>query len=324
MVPRIIPKQPARLDGELWGITTYFNPAKYANKVEHLRRFSDSARRQGLKLLIVELAFGDEPHVLEEALADRIIRLRTHTVLWHRERLVNLALGELPADCDKVVWLDADILFESDRWIDETSRLLQDYMVVQPFHTAWMLPPGCVTRPATAEQQRAVTAYRGAAHAYHAGYGAREGHIGLAWAFRREVLQKHGFYDRSVLGGGDLVQLLAVFGYFGQPGTREMFAPWCSDRHLLDAEAWGRRLAADVNVSVFYAGGLVLHLWHGSVENRKYDERGLILKAADYDPAADIALDDNGCWRWNSDKPELHRRVKEYFWNRQEQLVSAS
>ncbi len=38
----------------------------------------------------------------------------------------------------------------------------------------------------------------------------------------------------------------------------------------------------------------------------------------DFDPKADIALDHNGCWEWSSDKPELHRRVKQYFASRKE------
>ena len=38
-----------------------------------------------------------------------------------------------------------------------------------------------------------------------------------------------------------------------------------------------------------------------------------ILKSAAYDPATDIALSAEGCWRWNSPKPGMHRRVREYF-----------
>src|ERR1700753_3038699 len=100
--------------GDIWGVTAYFNPAAYSNKQVHLRIFSERVRRQGLKLLIIELAFGNALHVVDERLADRVIRVRSNSVLWQKERLLNIALKQLPPECDKVVWLDADILFQNE------------------------------------------------------------------------------------------------------------------------------------------------------------------------------------------------------------------
>ena len=42
------------------------------------------------------------------------------------------------------------------------------------------------------------------------------------------------------------------------------------------------------------------------------------LAEFDFDPAADIALDRSGCWRWNSAKPRLHAWLQEYFESRKE------
>jgi hypothetical protein len=42
------------------------------------------------------------------------------------------------------------------------------------------------------------------------------------------------------------------------------------------------------------------------------------MKAYDFDPAADIAVDSSGCWRWNSDKPAMHEFVRGYFATRYE------
>jgi hypothetical protein len=53
--------------------------------------------------------------------------------------------------------------------------------------------------------------------------------------------------------------------------------------------------------------------------DRQYASRQLILKTAQFNPAADMSLNRDSCWQWNSDKPELHRAVKEYFWSRKEE-----
>ena len=65
-------------------------------------------------------------------------------------------------------------------------------------------------------------------------------------------------------------------------------------------------------------------MWHGAEENRQYRTRCAILKENEFDPHQDISLDGNGCWQWSSDKPELHRRVREYFWSRKEQDLTHS
>ena len=62
----------------------------------------------------------------------------------------------------------------------------------------------------------------------------------------------------------------------------------------------------------------MFHLWHGSLRNRAYKNRHEGLRQFDFDPSRDIALDDNGTWRWASDKPEMHAFVRDYLMSRRE------
>ena len=55
------------------------------------------------------------------------------------------------------------------------------------------------------------------------------------------------------------------------------------------------------------------HLWHGDVRDRAFGARDEGLARFGFDPGADIAVDAHGCWRWSSDKPDLHRYVRDYF-----------
>jgi hypothetical protein len=318
------PRQSVELEGELWGITTCFNPAGYSNKLSHFRLFSERVRAQGLKLLLVELTFGDQPYSIEEDLADRIVRLRSDTVLWHKERLLNIAAEQLPDTCDKVAWLDADILFENDGWVEETSRLLEEYLVVQPFDVAWKLPPGCQGRPnspITPGLEPDGEIIYGAAYAqvYMPGRTIMNGQPGFAWAARRSLVRTHGLYDRFIVGGGDAIIASAMFGYSELQSTETLLATVCSQAQVFDVLDWAKRFYSDVKGSVYYVKGLVLHLWHGSSSNRRYTERLTILKEANFNPHRDISLDSNHCWRWSSEKPELHRQVKQYFLDRKEE-----
>jgi len=92
----------------LWGITCYFNPVGYRRRLDNYRIF-----RQRLKvpLVAVELSF-DKKFQLASADADILVQLHGSAVLWQKERLLNVALKSLPQVCDKVAWLDCDIVFE--------------------------------------------------------------------------------------------------------------------------------------------------------------------------------------------------------------------
>lgn len=85
--------------------------------------------------------------------------------------------------------------------------------------------------------------------------------------------------------------------------------------------AWARPYFATVRGRIGYIPGRALHLWHGEVKDRQYGERDRALQAFEFDPFSDIALDPNGCWRWNSDKRQLHAFVRHYFESRNEDGV---
>jgi glycosyltransferase involved in cell wall biosynthesis len=320
-----IPRVPMAANGELWGISAYFNPVGYQNKIENAKLFSERVRSQGLKLLIVEVASEEGAFALDGRVADRMIRVKSSAVLWQKERLLNIALDHLPDACDKVAWLDADILFENPQWVAETSRLLNEYVAVQPYDIAWWLPHGLRHCPPDSSADSLELATRGLAYINTLAPETREeiGHIGFAWAMRRSVLQKHRFYDRLILGYGDFAMCWAMYGdQLGSSASK--FVNDLPQPLIDDLTRWKNECYEEIRGSVFFCGGRVFHLWHGKFKDRKYSERLKILKAAEFNPNQDIALDENLCWRWNTDKPDLHREVRGYFRTRQEdQRISA-
>ena len=312
-MPEHVSSPRAALAGSIWGVTTYFNPSRYANKRVNYRRFRESLKAQGLPLVAVELVHGDAPFELHEGDAEILVQRRGGDVMWQKERMLNVGLEHLPSDCDKVVLLDADTLFRNRHWVADTAELLEQYAFVQPFSYAFWLSPQCTTPP----ERTAVTA--SVAYCWVHGKNVRRGVPGFALAARREVLQTQGIYDRMILGGGDRILLSAAMGIDpadspnikGHPATL-----------LDDARQWCQRISAVAgHQSLGYTEGNLLHLWHGTFRNRRYGRRARLL--ADFDVHHDIRVDDQGAWVWASNKPALHAGVRRYFELRNEEGSSA-
>ena len=223
------------------------------------------------------------------------------------------------------MWLDSDLIFLNDDWVPETAELLDQYPVVQPFGWMTYLPADQGSEYGT-EKLPTLPLGQGVGGVYHgAGLGVSQfgelcfranfviGHPGFAWAARREVITSAGFYDRSIIGGGDRIMLNGFTGH-GAGYFRKV-------PHAMaeDVRAFGRRLLPLVGpANVSYTAGVVLHIWHGDRANRDYTHRYEILKSNAYDPVRDVRVNEQGVLEWATDKPKLHREVTEYFNNRKE------
>jgi hypothetical protein len=140
-------------------------------------------------------------------------------------------------------------------------------------------------------------------------HGGRKVGLGYAWAARRNLIEGHGFYDSAIIGGGDRVLACAAYGFFASLVEKHRMNPRQEERFL----AWAVPFEADVAGRLGWLEGDLFHLWHGDIEGRQYSERHIALAPHDFDPDKDIAIDEGGVWRWNSDKPALHQLLADYF-----------
>jgi len=320
-----IPHFPTQLPGEFWGVTAYFNPSVIPRQLHNLQEFSQRVRRQGLKLLIVELAFGDAPFQIDDALGDFVLRRRSRAVLWQKERMLNLGIAHLPATCDKVAWLDSDIFFENEQWVAETAHLLESYIVLQLFDMACWMPRGARSMapdlPRGLGEGKCLPGVVAGLAAYTSPDSRRRalanyllsGHTGFAWAARRSLLAAHPLYDRDIVGGADVPIAYALLRNEDFWQGHNFYCRLLTAAALSDIAQWSRGIDQAVAGSVSYTPGRVLHLWHGDMASRNYIARLQILLDNAYDPTQDVCIDENGCWQWNSDKLDLHRQVRDYF-----------
>jgi len=304
----------------LSAITSFFNPAGYQSKLTNYRTFRKHMR---LPLITVELSFTGR-FVLQAGDADVLVQLSGGDILWQKERLLNVALRHLPVDCDFVAWLDCDVIFAEHDWPARACAALGEFRLVQPFSERCNLAQHA--HQGSSEWGPVESAVPGLGHEFATSRPELRAEAppypsaGLAWVARRSLLEKHQLYDARVIGGGDSSIACAAIGRFDQ--CRESLR--LNAREEKHYRAWAEPFFADVGGRIGYVDGRAFHLWHGDFRDRGYQERLAGFARLDFDPFSDVALRHDGCWRWSSEKPELHEYVKSYFFARNEDSLSSS
>lgn len=297
---------------ELAVLTTFFNPCGYLRPLENFHRFRAGIEAAGLTLHIAELAFDEDPWSLDEGTL-RIRGRRERNLLWQKERLLNLLLERLPSTTDAVAWIDADVLFLNPDWPSQVRDVLRTNCVSQLFADAYHLhPTGRLEFIAPSVASAFVDCSKRSQSTNLLKY-----HPGFAWAARRELIADNGFLDTVTTGGGDSLMLKGFTGRSLHGLENAM-----SDRWRNDAAQWAGAVDARCEGTLGCVPGSILHLWHGSKENRRYVDRWGYLTRHAFTPSEDLRLDDSGLWAWSNSarlrKPEMIQAVSGYFAERRE------
>ncbi|MCC5603385.1 hypothetical protein [Nostoc favosum] len=302
---------------DLWIITTYFNSCNYQTKLKNMTAFRERIEAAGLNLIIVECAFNEQGFTLSNSSKNtRIVKVKATDVMWQKERLLNIALSQLPTACKKVAWIDCDLLFNNSKWAVEASNLLDVFPVVQLFEMGIRLPKDQKIYRREGERSKSFASiYQDKPNHIYKGY-MQHGHTGFAWAARKDLLLKHQFYDAAIVGGGDEYMVHAMCGAWYSICVAKNLGK--SKYHFNYFINWAEKFYEDVLGQVGCVSGSVLHLWHGDSKDRQHFERNIQLHFSNFDPENDITIDENGCWKWNSNKPYMHEWIKEYFSLRKE------
>jgi hypothetical protein len=287
---------------DTWIITAYFNPVRYATKKLNFDRFAARLRSTGARLLVVEMALED--HDFELGDEHETVRVRGNGVMWQKERMLNIAIASLPASCTKVVWLDCDLMFEDDGWLDRTSDALERFAVVQPFTRCVRLPRDQLASRGHPDEllaeSFAAAFARDRSLARDADY-QDHGHTGFAWAARRELLDACGLYDACLTGSGDHLMAHVFAGALDSHCIPAMIG--AGHKYADHFARWAAEADRIVGGRLGQVEGRVLHLWHGEKADRRYRQRNQEFKTFAFDPDRHVRRDHNGLWDW-ADAPE--------------------
>jgi hypothetical protein len=309
------------MNKNLYIITPIFNPFRFRSRAKLYAPFAAHMEASGARLFTIEAAFGGHPFEVTAAHNPWNLQLRTNTVLFHKERLINIArerIQQLVPDAQFFGWFDADTTLANPDWVSDTVHKLMHHPFVQPFGTAINLNSNEDYMWHCASSFRSFIEARG----YHQDpplplSETFKGHPGLAWAATREALDAvGGLYDTCVAGSGDTVMSNCL------KGAWNAFLPSMPSEGIKRSiQAWAARCDAFVKTNVGYVRGVCLHHWHGRSEARGYEKRWDIMSFHRFDQDTDLAIDDNGLYKWAGNKPRLEDDIRLSLGSRNEDEI---
>ena len=67
------------------------------------------------------------------------LKFKLKNMFWAKENLINLAINSLPKDWQFAVWIDRDVVFQTDSWVNESIEKLKQSDVIQPWSRLFYL-----------------------------------------------------------------------------------------------------------------------------------------------------------------------------------------
>lgn len=307
----------------LWFVCCVSNPCGYMSRINLYNDFVRHVMKDlEISLMTVECAYNDHPYLLmdegkkyeSEAVHHMHVPVRSNSVLWHKENILNAGIKKLPPHVQYVVWCDADLVFMRGKEVkNDIMNELKKCPFVQCFSTTLDLDPtGDVMKVHHGfgfSQVHKIKAKNDKFETYD--------HSGYVWAATRELLADvGGLLDVGIVGSGDRMMAMASVGRISE---------CCNDDYHADYNnammAWQEKLLRHTNGNVSYVKGVLKHQFHGYKEDRQYTTRPQILKNHKYSPLTDLVLNEQGVYEWTPDKPKLHADVHTFFLNRKEDIA---
>lgn len=305
------PKMPKN-DRGLGFVAVYFNIAGFTKLRENFERFIKRFSWLGDNLLIVELAYYERDFEMTGKHTN-MVQLRSNSVMWQKEALINVGTKELREQgCKYVGWLDGDAIIENDNqeWYNKIKDTLKEYSLVQVCERI-----NCVFDDWTSQKYTSMAEYTltdtNVWHCYTAGLG---------WAMHGDLWDNCHYYDKAILGAGDCLNFVGAIpdvidfhkyiGFFGD-GSKD---------HLPTYLNWASKWRKQINGSVSFVPGISASIEpHGGKTGRAYRERAEGLIQLRFNPRKHVAHNTNGALEWTElASPELKFFVLDYFINRKE------
>jgi len=322
------------IPAKLYVITPIFNPSRYKVRYELYRQFAKHMEESGAILITVELALNDHPFEVTEAGNPHHVQLRTDSILWYKEPLINIGFRHLPPDWKYVAWIDADTKFMRDDWVQESIRLLQQYKLIQMWSQIIDLSPdfeltggrGTHINSYMYNYCNGISPYTKDASSYPSKIDESKasswyGPPGLAWAATREAIdQLGGLIDWAIVGSGDSYMASALIGGV-QHQLRRNYHP----NYIKKFMDWQDRAERYIRRNVGCMNGVAIHYWHGKKVNRQYVPRNNILVDNEFDPNADLHYDWQGLYKLYDHGTvrsiNLRNDLRNYFKQRNEDSI---
>ena len=284
----------------------FFSPAGFIRPKMNFLYIESMLRSSNIPVFTVECVIKNQPPLL----SNPTLQVKSGTPFFYKEHLYNLLVPKIPEQYTKLIFLDADVLFNDPNWIDGISKALDTHDIVQPFFLAHWLHADCKT----ILRSNNSTAYFLKNQDSLSNKDPYTYHPGFVWAMRRDFFNKvGGFFDRCLFGTGDtFFSHICIIDASNHKG-RIAVCPLID----LEFDKWLLNVSK-IPKTFTYLPFTIYHLYHGSLEDRGYRNR--------YDPINKIVNtnDWDTYFYRNSDNvyetknPQLNKFLTDYFQSRNE------
>ena len=309
-------------------ISCYFNTENNGYRLDAFKKWYASIKH--LNHYIIECVVGDAHPELSNDLGIKVIR--TQNLLWHKEALLNKIVADLPKEYKYVFWVDADVIFTNQNWLNEAVVELQTNSVVQLFEYCVHLEEGenqpsfdleKAKQSASDKDKRNPQIWK----SFGSNYAQKKveanseiydvhGHVGFAWGARRAVLDLVPLYDKALVGGADHIIAHAAVGQIPCSCITNSFT---ADIDVVNA--WSKEFYNITKGRLSYVKGDVYHLWHGDVYHLWHgdvNKREYLKRVKEFTPVAKTITekDEHGLYTTNDTNAKQY--VKGYFERRED------
>lgn len=251
-------------------IISYFSPCDYKKPRVNLYKTLDSLANTECQITVVEAVL---PNSTPLNISDRInhiqLEANAKNILFLKENLYNIGIKN--TNKKKILFLDADLLFDNINFIDDSSCLLDEYDIIQPFDLCVWMDENYV--PLLDHNYRHSIA-KAMFHNKH--IDGINHHPGFAWGMTRKFLEScQGFYDKVPIGAGDSAFSYAISNnddYFSNiikcfDNIHQFFIYTNSFKQY-------KNRIKKYNPKIGYLHNCICyHMYHGSRKNRDYVDR---------------------------------------------------
>jgi hypothetical protein len=284
------------------------NPCLYTRRYVLLKEFVKriEEEEENVVLYIVEMIYDKQNFIVTDKNNKRHLQVKCEVPLWHKENMINMGVKMLPPLYKAFAWIDADIEFESSTWALDTLKLLNGCKdVVQIFSH-------CVDMDKDESTMRVFNSfgYNFCKKKKYVGKGPDYWHPGYAWAMNRKAYEKVGIADKAILGSGDNIMALSFINKCHNIVNNKFSMAY--NEYMLSYQEKAKHLRLG------YVPGVIRHYFHGTKQNRQYNERWTLLVKYQYNPNIDVYYSKGLLKTTETFSNMFKEEIMEYFRQRKE------
>jgi hypothetical protein len=249
----------------------FFRPIEYSKPVANLRLFVKDLESSEIPYFFIEMLYDGQAPVMPNP--TKIVRSKS--VLFSKENLWNILEKHIPESYSKIIFLDCDVRFSNPDWFNICSKTLDRHPVIQPMDYTYrdihgdhsyyeidvsdnkMFKPTISKGIVEGDKIRSVIHYPGLG-------------LGVSRSYFRTI---GGMYELGLNGPGDSL----FWSCFCDLDSRVLdklkdFGPYVKYKSgVLNAAAGYSQPVSCV------MDNIAMHMYHGSIENRKYGNREIYM-----------------------------------------------